>query len=166
MGGQARELEMKIGISLCLLTCLASGLMAYRASECAICDYDREACCSWPSPGSKAFCYSKSSGCPEGSNTEHGGYAEYRETGSCEACYNSEKCCSGYPSKDLLRVCADLQGGKSCPKYTFLEPVPVDPPPYLPPPTTTSTARNYPTLPSVPVMILISKMVHSCLFLF
>jgi len=83
---------MKIGFSLCLLACLVSGLLAYRGSACAKCDYDWEACCT--REGS-TFCNDKQYGCPPDSKTEHGGYQfphKIRETGNCE-CFATETCC-------------------------------------------------------------------------
>merc|ERR1711946_16855 len=94
---RGKELAMKIGFTLCLLACLASGLLAYRGKACAKCNYENEACCSWP--GGSVFCHPKSFGsdvCPPGSQTEHPGFTgpeQLEHVGSCNECLNSEVCC-------------------------------------------------------------------------
>merc|ERR1712137_1326824 len=84
---RGKELEMKIGFSLCLLACLASGILAcggwYSGNgkdnngircDCHKCNFEKEACCSYPNGGA-VFCSSKSDGCPPGYKTEHPGFA-------------------------------------------------------------------------------------------
>jgi len=110
---------MKIGFSLCLLACIVSGLLAdYRGVLCefADCNYEKEACCSYTADGGSVFCRSKSGGCPPRSITIHPGFTgpeKLRETGSCEACSNSEVCCVTERTEDTERT--ERTGVTRCP---------------------------------------------------
>ena len=105
-----------LGFSFCILACLVSGHLAYRGSSCAKCDYESEACCSWPGQAD-AFCSPKTDGCPYGSKTEHPGFSgqeKIRNVGDCKACDfdGSEVCCR----KNGNTQCADISGGRLCPE--------------------------------------------------